>query len=172
MMTDAESVEYLRKSFGIRTKNRDLLILEATKAMLQRADDADRRKIGLLVVGFAGFHKLTDKQLLKFFGTTMEQVRQYNSEEQLKLYGLYRILVTCPYLSDTCELFFDAWLAASYEENPMKCQLRRVGLDAFRIVCVLPDGKEIEHADDVTLEQATEYTDCPEADLRAMPVLN
>ena len=171
-MTDAENVQYLRKSFGIRTKNRDLLILEAVKAMLQRADDADRRKIGLLVVGFAGFHKLTDKQLLNFFGTTMEQVRQYNDDEQLRLHGLYRILVTCPYLSDTCELFFDAWLAASYDENPMRCQLRRVGKDAYRIVCVLPDGKEIEHGEDVTMEQAAGYTNCPSEDLQAMPVLN
>ena len=171
-MTEAENIAYLRKSFGIKTKNKDLLLLESVKAMLLRADDDDRRKIGELVVCFNKIHKMTDRQLLKFFDTDMERVRKFTSEEQLAEHGLYKILVTCPFLSETCELFFDSWLAASYAENPMRCQLRRIGADAFRIVSILPDGQTVEHPEDVTLQEASEYTTCPVSDLKAMPVLN
>lgn len=171
-MTEAESITYLKKSFHIRTDNKDLVLLHAMKAMLQRADDEDRKKIGMLVVGFAGLHKLKNGQLLRFFDTTMKKVRIYNSDEQLQLYGLYRILVTCPFLSETSELFFGAWLAASYEDNPFKCMIRRVGNDAFRIVSILPgnDG-EVEFPEDVTMEQAAELTNCPMDDLQSMRVL-
>ena len=172
MMTKAERITFLRKRFGIRTQNEDLIVLQSAKAMLLKADDVDRKKIGEVIVGLARTHKLKDRQLLKFFDTDMERVRKFNSAEQLAEHGLYRILVTTPFLSETCELFFDSWLAASYAENPMRCQLRRIGADAFRIVSILPDGKEVEHPEDVTLQEAAEYTTCPEEDLKAMPVLN
>ena len=171
-MTEAESIAFLRKRFGIRTRNEDLIILQSAKAMLLKADDDDRKKIGEVIVGLARTHRLTDRQLLKFFDTDMERVRKFNSAEQLAEHGIYKILVTCPFLSETCELFFDSWLAASYEENPMKCQLRRIGADAFRIVSILPDGKEVEHGEDVTLQEAAEYTTCPLSDLKDMPILN
>ena len=171
-MTEVESIAFLRKKFGIRTRSKDMIVLQSAKAMLEKADDEDRKKIGAIIVGFAGFHKLTDRQLLTFFDTTMERVRKFTSEEQLAEHGLYKILVTCPFLSETCELFFDSWQAASYAENPLRCQLRRIGADAFRIVSILPDGQTVEHPEDVTLQEASEYTTCPVSDLKAMPVLN
>ena len=170
-MTEVEAVAYLKKNFHIRTFNRGLILLNSLKAMLGRAGDEERKELGLIIVGLAAIHKLTDKQLLTFFDTTMEEVQKFNSASEIETHGLYRILVTCPFLSKTCELFFDGWLAASYEENPFKCQLRRVGVDAFRIVSILPDGKEVELKHDVSMDQTAEYTNCSKETLLSMPVL-
>jgi len=172
MMNEAESVAYLRKTFRIRTKNKDLSLLHSMRAMLQRADDEGRNQIGLIIIGFARLHKLKDRQLLKFFDATMDAVIEEAGLKFLQEHGLYRALVASPRLSPICELFFDGWFAAAYTENPMQCTIRRVGADAFRIVSVLPDGKEVEHPEDVTMEQAAEYTNCPRDDLPAMPILN
>jgi len=170
-MTEAESISYLKKTLNIRARNTDLLLLESMKAMLLRADDEDRKKIGLLVVSFARLHKLKDWQLLKFFDVTMSAAKSAAGEEFLQEHGLYRTLVASRNLSSTCALFFDAWWAASYEENPMKCTIRRIGIDAFRIVSILPNGTEFEHDEDVTMDQAAAYTNCPMDDLQAMLVL-
>ena len=170
-MNEAQSIEYLKKSFHIRTDNKGLILLRSIKAMLQKADEEDRKKIGLIIIGFARLHNLKDKQLLKFFSVTMDEARSAAGEEFLKEHGLYRVLVASPRLSPMCELFFDAWFAASYEKNPFECVIRRVGNDAFRIVSILPDGKEVEYPEDMTAAQVLGATNCPEEELLEKPVL-
>ena len=170
-MTHEEAVAYLKKTLKIRTSNEDLLVLESLKEMLPKVEGDSVREMGLVVVWFAGNHKLKDSALLKFFETSLDAVRQSVGDEFLKEHGLYRSLVTSPQISTVCEIFFRGWLAAAYEENPFKCLIRRVGVDAFRIVSVLPDGAEVEFGEDVSMQEAAEYTSCPAADLLAMAVL-
>jgi len=166
-----EAIVNLKRSFHIRTNNRELILLHAIKNLLPAADDESKRQQGMVILGFASQHKLTDKQLLQFFGTTLDAARESVGTEFLREHGLFRSLVTSPFLSTTCEIFFDGWLAAAYDENPFKCQLRRVGRDAFRVVSVLTDGKEVEYPEDMTAVQVLESTNCPKDELQEMPVL-
>lgn len=173
-MNEAESIEYLKKLFHIRTNSKGLLLLVSIKNLLQKSKyllDANKRQIGKTIIGIASTHGLTDKQLLKFFDVTMGQVKESVGEKFLKEHGLYRALVCTASLSPTCELFFDAWFAAAYEKYPMSCQLRRVGADAFRIVSILPDGSEVEYPDTMTAAEVLEATTCPKDELLEMPVL-
>lgn len=171
VMSHGEAVAYLKKTLKLRTNNVDLLNLAALKNLIQTAEGETLRQYGLVVVGLASSLKLNDRHLLKFFETSLDVVRQSVGDEFLRENGLYRSLVTSPQISPVCELFFGAWLKAAYDENPFECRIRRVGVDAFRIVSVLPDGAEIEFGQDVSLQEASEFTTCAVDDLREMPVL-
>lgn len=170
-MTESDAIKYLKESFHIQSNSKGLILLHSIKNMLSKVDDEGKKRIGMIIVEIATTHGLADQQLLKFFNTTTEAVVKSVGAEFLQEHGLYRSLVTSPQLSSMCELFFDAWLAASYEENPFKCAIRRVGNDAFRIVAILPDGKEVEYPEDMTAAQVFNVTNCPNNELRTMPVL-
>ncbi len=170
-MTEEQSVAYLKKSFRIRTDNKGLVLLRSIKEMLPKADEQTQKKIGGIIIGFASFHNLSDSQLLKFFGVTLEAAKGAVGEEFLREHGFYRALVASPYLSPTCKLFFNAWFAEANDKYPMGCCLRRVGMDTFRLVSILPSGAEIEYPEDMTTAQVLEATNCPRDELQAMPVL-
>ncbi|MBP2642502.1 MAG: hypothetical protein H6Q67_389 [Firmicutes bacterium] len=172
-MTEAEAVKELQRCFNSTIEDKSLLVLHAIKEILQSSfcTDKKRREQGLAIIGLASKHTLTDSQLLNFFETTMEAVFESAGEDNLKEHGLYKILATSPTLSPVCKLFFDAWTAVYYKDHPLKCQFRRVGLNAYRLVAILPDGNEQEYLETITAEEAVEYSNCPLEDLQAMPIL-
>lgn len=171
LMTEEQSVAYLKTNFRIRTDNKGLVLLRSIKEMLPKVDEQAQKKIGGIIIGFASFHNLSDRQLLKFFGVTLEAAKGAVGEAFLREHGFYRVLVASPYLSPTCKLFFNAWFAEAYDKYPMGCCLRRVGMDTFRLVSILPSGAEIEYPEDMTAAQVLEATNCPQDELQAMPVL-
>jgi len=93
------------------------------------------------------------------------------TEDVLAEFGLYRVLATSPELSPVCELFFDAWLSTYFHDNPLRCQFRRVGQDAYRLVAVMPTGKIMEYPKTITAVEAMEHSNCSLEDLKSMPML-
>ena len=168
-----ETIEYLQQEFN--TKDTGVLYLHAIQNMIEKATSEEAKKeAGIMAAALAGMiekEQTPDQLLLEFFGTTQEAVLESVGDEFLQNNGIYRSLVTSPQLSPMCELFFDAWLLAVYEENPVQCHIRRVGVDAFRVVATLPGGGEMEYPEDMTLDLVVECTNCPNEDLQKMPVL-
>lgn len=172
-MTESDvAFNELRAMLGVCTDSKILTILHAVSDILTTCDDDRRCEQGKLVVSLADICDLSDTQLLDFFGTTMEAVITEVGEDTLKEFGLYRILCTSPDLSPVCKAFFDAWAVTYFRDNPVRCQFRRIGEDAYRLVAVLPGVKTVEYPETITAAEAMEHSNCPLGDLQALPILN
>jgi len=174
--TPEEAMKKIKQVFGIRSNKTGMVLLTAIRESLKKDEPQYIANQGILIVALASMHEreplLSDRELLRFFGTTKKAVIKSVGEEFFAEHGLYRSLVTSPTLSPVCKLFFDAWFEAVYEEAPFKGFIRRVGNDTFKWVSVLPDGAEQEHHDELTTEQVLEYTNCPREHLNAMPIVH
>lgn len=158
----------LQTKLNVRSDNKYLILLHAYKQILQNCDDDEetRKLIGLYLIALSGFHDLIDEQLLDFFETTREAVLQYISEKILKEFGLYKTLLFTPELSTVCELFFNA-----VKPNLLKCRVRRIGMDEFKIVLSLSDATEMEYPRTLTSEEVLEVTNISLEDIEDMPLL-
>lgn len=167
-----EATDFLQQEFD--TQDTGILLVHGARNIIENStSEEEKKKAGTMVIALAGAlekEQVSDLLLLEFFGVTREAVLLSVGNEFLQNHGIYRSIVTSPQLSPMCELFFDSWLLAAYEENPFSCHIRRVGTDAFRIVSTVPGGVEVEYPEDLTAEDVMERTTCPRQDLKEMPV--
>ena len=174
--TPEEAMKKLKRAFGIRSNKTGRVLLTAIREALKGDGPQNIKTQGILIIALASMHDkdplLSDRELLRFFGTTKKAVIKSVGDEFFNEHGLYRSMVTSPTLSPVCKLFFDAWFTAVYDEAPFKGFMRRVGNDSFKWVSVLPDGAEHEHRDELTTEQVLGYTNCPREHLHAMPIVH
>lgn len=172
-MTDTEAKQIIQSTLNITEDNGGLLILKSIKKILETINDDDINiEQGIQIIQVASCHMLTDDQLLEFFNTTLQAVTDETGEDFIQEHGLYKALVTSPHLSPVCRLFFGAWIAVYYRDNPLRCRIRRIGLDAYKMVAVLPDDKEMQYSETLTAKEMMEYSNCPVEALRDMPILN
>jgi len=100
-------------------KTTDLIILNALKERFKTCDNAVRIESARDALLFATKCTLTEGELLDFFETKIEAVKDTAGEESIRDHGLYRTLIFTPVLSPVCELFFGA-LVALDRENSLK----------------------------------------------------